>query len=141
MKQEYKIYREILSGKTQKSPILRNKWHVLIWQLVDDPSFFSTKEWIRDMGVAKKLWPLYPNLEFWSQINLDWYPNSLHYFLSGKGKKTIYKKINEFKLNSTIDLTLPEPTKYDQTAVFKRQKKALIEVDPKTFLSNGKKTK
>lgn len=141
MKQHYKIYREILSGKTQKPPVLRNKWHVLIWQLVDDPSFFSTGEWIREMGIAKKLWPLCENLDLWSQINLDWYPNSLNFFLSGKGKKVLYKKINEFKLNSVVDLTLPDPVKYDQSVVFERQKKGLTEVDSKTFLSNGKKAK
>lgn len=141
MKQYYKIYREILNGKTQKTPLLRNKWHVLIWQLVDDPSFFSAREWTKEMGIAKKLWPLCDNLEFWSQVNLDWYPNSLNFFLSGKGKKTIYKKINEFKLNSAVDLILPDPVKYDQTAVFERRKKELTEMDSKTFLSNGKKTK
>lgn len=141
MKQKYKIYREILSGKTQKPPVLRNKWHVLIWQLVEDPSFFSTKEWIREMAVAKKLWPLCPSLDFWSQVNLNWYPDSLHYFLSGKGKKIIFKKINEFKLNSAIDIHLPPPIEYDQNSNFERRKKSPNEINRQSFFSHGKKTK
>lgn len=68
---------------------------------------FVNKEglnWAREIKIAKKLLKIYPSIEDWTALKLDFKLNSLAFFLTEEGKKHIsILKFNKSKEN-VLDL-------------------------------------
>lgn len=62
--------------------------------------------WPREMSIVKKLWSIFPDEGFWSQLNLSFKLNSLCWFLSDDGRNFLNIEYKKFKLE------LPEVSEF-----------------------------
>ena len=139
---KFKIGRKIISRFTKKPPALSSPYHVIIWQLIKDPDDFSGVDWAKETQAAKELYLTYPNLKFWSQINLGFYLNSLNFFKGTNGIKHLKKAISEFETSSSISISKVEKEKFDEDRTFnKKISPSSKPLTYKDFFKNGKKTK
>ena len=142
MKKEFKIGRKIESRTTKKQVQPKNKFAAIIWQLIKDPNDFSSVDWSRETKAAKSLFDTYPRIEFWVQINLGFYLNSLNFFNGKDGVKYLKSAINDFESNEKINFAAPQQEKFDDKAKFdKNIPKSTKPVSLNCIFKNGKKTK
>lgn len=142
--EKFRIGRKITSRLTRKPPVLSSPYHVIIWQLIKDPDDFSGVDWSRETQVAKELYTAYPNLKFWSQINLGFYLNSLHFFKGTNGIKHLKKAVLDFETVGSSSVIISEVKKeeFDETKTFnKKINPSSKPLTYKDFFKNGKKTK
>ena len=138
----FKIGRKIESVKTRKQVYPKNKLWVLIWQLIKDPNDFSQVDWSRETKAAKELFESYPNIQFWSQLNLGFYLNSLNFFKGKDGVKYLREAITEFENASKINFQPKTTEEFDDNIKFdKKIDKSKKPISLNSFLRNGKKTK
>tara|TARA_Y100001938_G_C7974152_1_gene370884 strand:- start:201 stop:626 length:426 start_codon:yes stop_codon:yes gene_type:complete len=138
--EKFKIGRKIISRLTKKPPVLLSPYHVIIWQLIKNPDDFSGIDWSRETLAAKELYGTYPNVDFWGQLNLGFYLNSLNFFKGKDGVKYLNQAINKFESSSRLDLGDTPAEEFDNAKTFDKK----INSKPltlKDFLKNGKKTK
>ena len=142
MKNEFKIGRKIESRTTKKQVEPKNKFAVIIWQLIKDPNDFSSVDWSRETKAAKNLFTTYPRVEFWKQINLGFYLNSLNFFNGKDGVKYLKDAIYDFERNLKINFSTPQKEKFDDNAKFNKSiPKSAKPVSLNSIFKNGKKTK
>tara|TARA_R100000008_G_scaffold85477_1_gene75533 strand:+ start:1634 stop:2068 length:435 start_codon:yes stop_codon:yes gene_type:complete len=139
---KFKIGRKILSRRTDKPPCIKTKYAVLIWQLIKEPNDLCAKDWARETKAAKELFELYPNLDFWSQINLGFYLNSLNFFKNKDGQKHFKKAVEEFEVSCKLKFGKVKEEKFDEQKTFDKD----IKSNPKKtsyidLFKSGKKTK
>tara|TARA_R100000008_G_C3586401_1_gene172714 strand:- start:2563 stop:2994 length:432 start_codon:yes stop_codon:yes gene_type:complete len=138
----FEIGRKIVSRSTNKQVKPKNEFWVLIWQLIKDPNDFSQVDWARETKASKELFNHYPNVKFWSQLNLGFYLNSLNFFNSADGVKHLRKAINEFENANKIQFQQVVGEKFDESKSFdKKIDKKTKPLNYKDFFKNGKKTK
>jgi hypothetical protein len=142
MKDEFKIGRRIENRTTKKQVEPTNKFAVIIWQLIKDPNDFSAVDWSREIKAAKNLFTTYPRIEFWRQINLGFYLNSLNFFNGKDGVKYLKSAIYDFERNLKINFSAPEQEKFDEETKFhKNIPKSANPISLTSIFKNGKKTK
>ena len=142
MKNEFKIGRKIESRTTKRQVEPKNKFAVIIWQLIKDPNDFSAVDWSRETKAAKNLFTTYPKIEFWQQINLGFYLNSLNFFNGKDGVKYLKDAIDDFERNLKINFSAPKQEKFDEEAKFdKNIPKSAKPISLTSVFKNGKKTK
>jgi hypothetical protein len=138
----FNIGRRIESRTTKKQVQPKNEFAVLIWQLVKDPNDFSQVDWGRETKAAKELFSTYPNVEFWSQLNLGFYLNSLNFFKGKDGIKHLRQAITEFQANSKITFSAPIKENFNDEAQFSKNiDKSTKPVSLNSLFKNGKKTR
>lgn len=136
------IGRKIKSRTTGKQVQPKNEFSVLIWQLIKDPNDFSQVDWGRETKASKELWLTYPNIKFWSQLNLGFYLNSLNFFKGKDGVKHLHKAIIEFESNSKMKFVEPTLEQFDNKAKFNKNiDKSAMPISLSSIFKNGKKTK
>jgi hypothetical protein len=138
--EKLKIGRKIISRLTKEPPVLLSPYHVIIWQLIKNPDDFSGVDWGGETLVAKELYRTYPNVNFWGQLNLGFYLNSLNFFKGKDGVKYLNDAINKFESSSRLNLGDAPAEEFDNSKTFDKK----INSKPltlKDFLKNGKKTK
>ena len=134
---QLKIKRPILDQNTQKPPVLRNKYQLIIWQLLDNPSLLSKTDWGREIKAAKTAWNFYPNLNFWKQLYLGFYLRSLNYLASKEGKKDLFNKINQFRtVQAMKSLHTPDHT-FDETKKLAPSTPFSGSINYKDYFKNG----
>jgi hypothetical protein len=63
--------------------------------------------WPKEMKMVKSLFKIFPNEDFWNNLDLSFKLNSLCWFLSDDGRKFLNKEYKKFNLN------LPEAKKFE----------------------------
>jgi hypothetical protein len=63
--------------------------------------------WPKEMRMVKTLFKIFPNEDFWDNLELAFKLNSLCWFLSDDGRKFLNKEYKKFNLN------LPEVKKFE----------------------------
>ncbi len=140
--EKFKIGRKINSRTTKTQVQPKNAFSVLIWQLIKDPNDFSQADWGRETKAAKHLYNTYPKIEFWSQLNLGFYLNSLNFFNGKDGVKYLRDAIDDFERNLKIKFSPAIQEKFDENAKFdKNIDKSKRPASLNALLRNGKKTK
>tara|TARA_R100000005_G_C4975929_1_gene187362 strand:- start:97 stop:531 length:435 start_codon:yes stop_codon:yes gene_type:complete len=141
-KPKFNVGRKIKSKKTGRPPVIRNKYQVLIWQLIIDPNNFSQADWSRETKAAKAAWEMYPNLNFWEQLDLGFYLNSLNFLTSKDGKKHLSQKFLDFKVASSVQTKEVVAENFDESKQFDKEiKTKSFPQKLNAFFKNGKKTK
>jgi predicted methyltransferase len=138
----FKIGRKIQSRTTKRQVQPKNEFGVLIWQLIKDPNDFSQADWGRETKAAKELYNTYPEVKFWSQLNLGFYLNSLNFFNGKDGIKYLREAIEDFERISKIKFSTPTQEEFNENAKFdKSVDKSQKPTSLSSLLRNGKKTK
>jgi hypothetical protein len=138
----FDIGRKIISRATNKQVKPKNKFWVLIWQLIKDPNDFSNVDWARETRASQQLFIQYPNIKFWSQLNLGFYLNSLNFFNGTDGVKHLRRAITEFESASKLKFTEVREEEFDESRKFdKKIDKDSKPLNYKDLFKNGKKTK
>tara|TARA_Y100000114_G_scaffold144784_1_gene153740 strand:- start:291 stop:722 length:432 start_codon:yes stop_codon:yes gene_type:complete len=138
----FEIGRRIISRSTNKQVKPKNQFWVLIWQLIKDPNDFSQVDWARETKASKELFNHYPNVKFWSQLNLGFYLNSLNFFNSSDGVKYLRKAIDEFESVNKIKFEEVKAEKFDESKKFNKSiNKNKKPLSYKDLFKNGKKTR
>jgi hypothetical protein len=139
---KFKLGRKIKSRTTKKQVQPKNKFAVIIWQLIKDPNDFSAVDWSRETKAAKDLFNTYPNIKFWSQINLGFYLNSLNFFNGKDGVKYLRNAVDEFERNLKINFQQAQKEEFNDNANFhKNIDKSTKPMSLSSIFKNGKKTK
>lgn len=99
---ELELPSEIKNSKGE-TPNIRNLGEYLVWKFIKYPNSLSSKEWVREKGIAKRILAKYPDPKFWNDVIIDFYLNSLAFFLTYKGKELLYKEQNKFKLDFVLN--------------------------------------
>ena len=138
----FDIGRKIISRATNKQVKPKNKFWVLIWQLIKDPNDFSNVDWARETKASALLFMQYPNIKFWSQLNLGFYLNSLNFFNGTDGVKHLRRAITEFESASKLKFTEAKEEEFNDSRKFdKKIDKDSKPLNYKDLFKNGKKTK
>lgn len=140
---KFSIGRKIVSAKTGKPPFIRNKYQVLIWQLIKNPYDFCHAEWGRETKAAKSLYLQYPDINFWKRLDLGFYLNSLNFFNKSDGLRKLREAIQDYELSKKVKFS-PEEKKervenletFDKKIENKKQKLKYGD-----FFKHGKKTR
>lgn len=91
---EFNLDNSILTLKGEK-PVIKNKYQFIIWKFVKPENV----NWPREMKVAKELFNIYPDLEFWNNLRLNFKLNSLVWFKTFDGKKYLSNEKTMTKSN------------------------------------------
>ncbi len=141
-KSKITIGRKILDTNSGKPPVINNKYQALIWQLIQNPSRFSNQDWGREIKCAKEIFDTYPELDFWTSLNLGFYLNSLNFFRKADGRKILNKKITEYRTAMRFgDSSAKDEDKFDNDTKFDKNVKPKEEISYEDFFKRGKKTK
>ena len=109
MKQELKISRKILDSRGFP-PRLITEYHAFVWQLLKEPEKCS---WGNEIKIARELFEIFPDMQFWSTLNLGFYLRSLAWLKSASGLAKLYESIEKWKHDKKINFQEPTPTTYD----------------------------
>jgi hypothetical protein len=63
--------------------------------------------WPKELKIVNTLFKIFPNEQFWNNLDLNFKLNSLCWFLSDDGRKLLNKEYKKFNLN------LPETKKFE----------------------------
>jgi len=79
--------------------------------------------------MAKKLLELFPNEKFWANIEFDYKPGSLNYFLTEEGKTLIENKIRVFEFEFPKETPPPVilENKVEENKTFTPTRKTLMD--------------
>lgn len=140
---QFSVGRKIVSSKTGKPPFIRNKYQVLIWQLIKNPNDFCHIEWSRETKAAKLLYFQYPDINFWRQLDLGFYLNSLNFFSKSDGLRKLREAIDEYELSKKVKFSTKEKEKRVENldTFHKEIKTKKQDLRYGDFFKHGKKTK
>tara|TARA_B100000131_G_scaffold218972_1_gene210503 strand:- start:239 stop:682 length:444 start_codon:yes stop_codon:yes gene_type:complete len=137
--------KRLVFDKNGKQPVVKNKYQLMVWQLLKIPDDLSRGEWMREVKIGKELFEKYPDEEFWSQLDIGFHLNSLAFFKRKEGSeilqeaRTKYVGFLSMKTQPKEKIKL-ENNKIGNDTVIQRSKKQYKDVFD--FLdSYGKETK
>ena len=117
----------------------------MVWQLLKLPTDLSRGEWGREVKIGKELFEMYPDEEFWSQLDIGFYLNSLAFFKRKEGGEILKEMRTRFLGFSKMRFEPQEKIKLEKnkigndTVIQSREKNFKDIFD---FLKNyGQKTK
>lgn len=99
MKETFVFPPHIKDEKTGKSPHITHTYQILVWLFLKNPRNPST-DWANEIKTSKKLLKKYPDIRFWSSIDLGFRLNSLLFFISEEGKRLLKIEWQKFKFVS-----------------------------------------
>ena len=98
--------KRLVFDKKGERPVVRNKYQLMVWQLLKIPTDLSRSEWQREVKIGKELFEMYPDEDFWSQIYIGFYLNSLAFFKRKEGGEILKESRTRYLGYSKIQ---PEP--------------------------------
>ena len=137
--------KRLIFDKKGNPPVVKNKYQLMVWQLLKIPDDLSRNEWMREVKIGKELFEAYPDEEFWSQLDIGFYLNSLAFFKRKEGAEVLKEARSKYISFLNIDARPKKEIKLEKNKIgddtYKHKAKASFK-DVFDFLENyGKETK
>lgn len=103
-------------------------YHFMVKRFLRKNKELTSRVWAREIKIAKKLFNLRPNVDFWNRVDLGFSLNSLAWLLSSEGKHSLFVqgKVSALKLKKPETYKLTKKIGKDRKILEK--KKTLMEI-------------
>ena len=83
----FKVSAILLSWQMDKKGTApKGFYHFMVQRFLKEDKDLTSRVWAREIKIAKKIFNLYPDIDFWNNIDLGFPLNSLAWFCSSEGK-------------------------------------------------------
>lgn len=110
-----------------KIPIINSSEQYLIWLFLKNPND-KNFQWAKEIKVAKKLLFLYKDINFWSNLEIEFKLNSLCWFLTYDGSQRLKTEFNKYNLTIPAKIEyIIDKQKYGEDISFEKKMENIIE--------------
>lgn len=109
--------KRLIFDKKGKPPVVKNKYQLMVWQLLKIPDDLSRNEWMREVKIGKDLFEEYPDEKFWSRLDIGFYLNSLAFFKRKEGSEILKEARSKYVGLLNIDVQPKEKIKLEKNKI------------------------